>query len=83
MKQYHNNPETTKETFLGDWIRTGDVGKFDKDGYLYIVDRKRDMIISGGYNIYSREVEQVIQSHPMVKEVAVVGVPDEVTVWEG
>lgn len=76
MKRYHNNPEATREAFLGDWIRTGDIGKFDKDGYLYIVDRKKDMIISGGYNIYSREVEKVIEGHPMVKEVAVVGVPD-------
>jgi long-chain acyl-CoA synthetase len=76
MKRYHNNPEATREAFWGDWIRTGDLGKFDKDGYLYIVDRKKDMIISGGYNIYSREVEKVIEGHPMVKEVAVVGVPD-------
>lgn len=78
MKRYHNNPEATREAFLGDWIRTGDIGKFDNEGYLYIVDRKKDMIISGGYNIYSREVEKVIEAHPMVKEVAVVGVPDRI-----
>jgi long-chain acyl-CoA synthetase len=76
MKRYHNNPKATREAFLGDWVRTGDMGKFDNEGYLYIVDRKKDMIISGGYNIYSREVEKVIEGHPVVKEVAVVGTPD-------
>jgi long-chain acyl-CoA synthetase len=76
MKRYHNNPKATREAFLGDWIRTGDIGRFDNEGYLYIVDRKKDMIVSGGYNIYSREVEKVIEGHPMVKEVAVVGAPD-------
>jgi len=76
MKRYHKNPSATRKAFLGDWFRTGDIGRFDNDGYLYIVDRKRDMIISGGYNIYGREVEKVIGDHPMVKEAAVVGVPD-------
>jgi long-chain acyl-CoA synthetase len=76
MKRYHNNPKATREAFLQGWFRTGDIGRLDEHGYLYIVDRKRDMIISGGYNVYGREVEKVIQGHPTVKEVAVVGVPD-------
>ena len=77
MKGYYKNPEADTETFLNDWIKTGDIGRFDDERFLYILDRKRDMIISGGYNIYSREVEMVLESHPKVAEVAVVGVSDE------
>ena len=76
IKEYHNRPDANASSFDGDWFKTGDVGRFDDDGYLYLVDRAKDMIISGGLNIYSREVEQTIESHPGVAEVAVVGAPD-------
>jgi acyl-CoA synthetase (AMP-forming)/AMP-acid ligase II len=59
------------------WFHTGDIGRFDEDGFLYLVDRKKDMIISGGENIYPREVEEAILAHPAVSEVAVIGLPDE------
>lgn len=74
---YLDEPERTEETFGGGWIRPGDVGRFDKDGYLYITDRVKDMIISGGFNVYSAEVENVIMNHPDVEECAVVGMPHE------
>jgi acyl-CoA synthetase (AMP-forming)/AMP-acid ligase II len=74
---YLGDPAQTEETFGGGWIRPGDVGRFDEDGYLYITDRIKDMIISGGFNIYSAEVESVIFEHPAVLECAVVGIPDE------
>ena len=77
MKEYYKDPVQTEEAFLGEWLRTGDMGRLDQEGYLYIVDRKRDMIISGGFNIYSREVEMIIESNEKVAEVAVIGVPDE------
>ena len=77
MKGYWNKPEATAETLRNGWLHTGDVGHLDADGYLYITDRKKDMIISGGANIYPREVEEVVCTHPAVHEVAVVGVPDE------
>jgi long-chain acyl-CoA synthetase len=77
MKEYYKDEAYTKEYFLGDWLRTGDMGKFDNDGYLYIVDRKKDMIISGGYNIYGKEVEMILESNEKVSEAAVIGVPDE------
>ena len=70
-------PEQTAEAFAGGWMHTGDVGRFDEDGFLYIVDRKKDMIISGGFNVFPREVEDVIATHPSVAQVAVIGVPDE------
>ena len=74
---YYKNPEATKETYLGEWFTSGDMGYFDDEGFLYIVDRKKDMVISGGVNIYPSEIEDVILSHPSVSEVAVVGIPDE------
>jgi long-chain acyl-CoA synthetase len=77
MKGYWNAPEASAETLRGGWLHTGDVGHLDADGYLYITDRKKDMIISGGANIYPRELEEVICAHPAVHEVAVIGVPDE------
>ena len=75
---YLNQPEVSAAAFRGGWFHTGDVGCTDADGYMYLLDRKKDMIITGGENVYSSEVEQVIYQHPDVSECAVVGVPDEV-----
>jgi len=77
MKEYYKDPIQTQEAFIGEWLKTGDMGRFDDEGYLYIVDRKKDMIISGGFNIYSREVEAILEGNEKVAEVAVIGVPDE------
>ncbi|MDP3896366.1 MAG: long-chain-fatty-acid--CoA ligase [Mesorhizobium sp.] len=77
MKGYWNNTVATLETLRDGWVHTGDVGKLDHEGYLYLVDRKKDMIISGGENIYSREVEEAVVTHDAVSEVAVIGVADE------
>ena len=77
MKGYWELPRETAETIKDGWLHTGDVGRMDEDGYVYLVDRRKDMIISGGENIYSREVEEVLYMHPAVLEAAVVGVPDE------
>ncbi len=77
MKGYWKNPEASAETLRGGWLHTGDLGIMDDKGYVYILDRAKDMIISGGENIYSREIEDVIVKHPAVLEVAVIGVPDE------
>ena len=76
MKGYLHNPEGTREAFWdGEWFRSGDVGLFDDNGYLYIVDRLKDMIITGGENVYSREVEEVLYTRPEVQECAVIGLP--------
>jgi acyl-CoA synthetase (AMP-forming)/AMP-acid ligase II len=77
MKGYWKLPEATGQALRGGWLHSGDAGYMDQDGYLYIVDRLKDMIVSGGENIYSAEVEGAIATHPAVKDVAVVGVPDE------
>ncbi len=77
MKGYWNRPAITAETLRGGWLHTGDIGAFDTRGYLYILDRKKDMIKPGGENVYSPEVESMIASHPEVLEVAVIGVPDD------
>jgi acyl-CoA synthetase (AMP-forming)/AMP-acid ligase II len=77
MKGYWNNTSASIETLRGGWLHTGDMGKFDEDGYVYLVDRKKDMIVSGGENIYSREVEEAIYQHDAVANAAVIGVPDE------
>jgi long-chain acyl-CoA synthetase len=77
MKGYWNRPEATSESIREGWFHTGDAGYFDTDGYLYIHDRVKDMIVSGGENIYPAEVESVLFSHPAVADVAVIGVPDE------
>ena len=74
---YWKDPEKTKAAFFGDWFRTGDIGYLDDEGFLYLTDRKKDMIISGGENIASSEVERVIYELPQVREVAVIGLPDE------
>ncbi len=74
---YWKNPEATAEVMHGEYVRTGDMGRFDERRYLYLVDRKKDMIISGGENIYSREVEDALHRHPAVVSAAVIGVPDE------
>jgi long-chain acyl-CoA synthetase len=75
-KGYLNQPEETKSAFWGDWFRSGDIGVMDEDGYLYIVDRLKDMIITGGENVYPREVEEVLYTRPEVLECAVIGLPD-------
>jgi len=77
MKGYWNLPEQTAQTLRNGWLHTGDMGRMDEDGYFYIVDRKKDMIIAGGYNIYPREVEEVLYDHPKVQEAVVAGIPDE------
>lgn len=77
MKGYLGKPEQTAEAFQHGWLHTGDVARADDEGFLYIVDRKKDMIITGGFNVYPREVEDVISTHPAVSAVAVIGVPDE------
>jgi long-chain acyl-CoA synthetase len=73
---YYQNPEETAENFRDGWLHTGDVGYLDEDGYLFIVDRKKDLIIRGGLNVYPKDLEEVIHGHPAVLEAAVVGVPD-------
>src|SRR5439155_1269572 len=77
MSGYWNRPAATAETLRGGWLHTGDVGHLDEDGYVYITDRKKDLIISGGSNIYPREVEEVLLQHQAVSEACVVGVPDD------
>jgi long-chain acyl-CoA synthetase len=77
MRGYFNRPAETAAAFHDGWFLTGDLGRFDDDGFLYVVDRKKDMILSGGYNIYSREVEAALFEHPAVADAAVVGVADE------
>jgi long-chain acyl-CoA synthetase len=77
LRAYWNRPQETAESLRDGWFATGDVGRVDADGYLYIVDRKKDMVLSGGYNIYSKEVEAAIATHAAVQDVAVIGVPDE------
>ena len=75
--QYYKDPEKTKEAFRGEYMTVGDMGYLDEDNYLYIVDRKTDMVISGGVNIYPAEIEEIIYEHPAVLDVAVIGVPNE------
>jgi long-chain acyl-CoA synthetase len=76
MAGYHNRPRATADAIRDGWFHTGDLARVDEDGYYFIVDRKKDMIIRGGYNVYPREVEEVLYKHPAVAEAAVVGVPD-------
>jgi len=78
MKGYWNMPEETANTLADGWLRTGDIAKMDDDGYFFIVDRKKDMIISGGYNVYPRDVEEVLFEHPKVQEATAIGIPHPV-----
>jgi long-chain acyl-CoA synthetase len=76
MKGYWNRPEDTEQTLRNDWLLTGDLGYMDDNGYFYVVDRKKDMIIAGGFNIYPREIEEVLYEHPDVQEAVAAGIPD-------
>jgi long-chain acyl-CoA synthetase len=76
MRGYWNAPEASAEMLTNGWLRTGDIARVDADGYCFIVGRKKDMIIAGGYNIYPDEVDGVLMSHPAVREAATIGVPD-------
>ena len=77
MAGYHRNPEATAQASAHGWHHTGDIGYLDDDNYLFIVDRAKDMVITGGFNVYSTEVEQALMQHPAVQDCAVVGLPDE------
>ena len=77
MSLYWNKQEATDEVFRGGWYHTGDAGYIDEDGYVYLVDRVKDMIVTGGENVYSAEVESAISTHPAVAQVAVIGIPDD------
>jgi len=75
MPGYYKRPDLTAQAIIDGWLRTGDLGYVDKDGFLYLVDRKKDMIISGGVNVFPRDIEEIIVQHPCVAEAAVFGVP--------
>jgi len=77
MKGYFGNPEATAEAFRGGWFHSGDIGLVDEEGDVFIVDRMKDLIIRGGYNVYPREVEEVLYTHEAIREAAVLGIPDE------
>ena len=77
MAGYYKNPQATAEAAKHGWHHTGDIGYLDEDGYLFIVDRAKDMIITGGFNVYSAEVEQALMAHPAVQDCAVIGLPDD------
>jgi long-chain acyl-CoA synthetase len=77
MKGYYKRPEANAEVMRGGWFHTGDIAQRDDEGYYFIVDRKKDMIIRGGFNVYPREVEEVLYAHPAIGEAAVIGVPHE------
>lgn len=74
---YHNKPEQTSQTLVNGWLRTGDIGRMDENGYVYLLDRASDMIITGGMNVYTTEVEDALDKHPAVNQVAVIGIPDD------
>ena len=76
MKEYYRNPEKTAETIKDSWLYTGDIARMDSEGFIYLVDRKKDVVITGGENIYPAEVEEVLHSHPKIYDVAVIGIPD-------
>ncbi len=76
MQEWWHKPDETSETVVDGWVHTGDMGRYDEKGYIYIVDRKRDMIVSGGENVFPREVEEILYQHPAVLEGTVIGIPD-------
>jgi len=76
MVEYWRKPEETREAIVNGWLHTGDMGYYDEKGFIYIVDRKKDMIVTGGENVYSREVEDILYMHPAIADVAVIGIPD-------
>ncbi len=77
MKGYYKKPRETADQFVGDYLRTGDVAIMDEEGFLFIVDRIKDLIICSGYNVYPRRIEEALHEHPAVEEVTVIGIPDE------
>ncbi len=77
MKGYYNKPAANDEALRGGWFRTGDIARRDADGYFFIMDRKKDMVLRGGFNVYPREIEEVLMTHPAVSMAAVIGVPEE------
>jgi long-chain acyl-CoA synthetase len=78
MREYFNRPQANAEAFRDGWFHTGDLARIDAEGYLYIIDRKKDMVLTGGYNVYCKEVEQALMQHPDIADAAVLGVPDPV-----
>jgi acyl-CoA synthetase (AMP-forming)/AMP-acid ligase II len=76
MNGYWKQPEATAETLRNGWLHTGDIGRMDEAGYVFIMDRSKDMVISGGLNVYPREIEEVLLRHPAISQAAVIGVPD-------
>jgi acyl-CoA synthetase (AMP-forming)/AMP-acid ligase II len=80
MVEYWHKPEETGQVIVDGWLHTGDLAYYDEEGFIYIVDRKKDMIVTGGENVYSREVEEALYKHPAVSEAAVIGIPDPVWV---
>ena len=76
MQEWWHKPDETRETIVNGWLHTGDMGRYDEKGFIYIADRKRDMVVSGGENIFPREVEEILYKHPAVQEAAVIGIPD-------
>jgi acyl-CoA synthetase (AMP-forming)/AMP-acid ligase II len=77
MKEYYRNPEATAEALFEGWLATGDIARVDADGFVWLVDRKKDVIITGGENIYPVEIENFLQSHPKIQDVAVIGLPSD------
>ena len=77
MTGYWRNSDSTAETIKDGWLRTGDMGFYDEKGFIYIADRKKDMIVTGGENVYPKEVEEILYRHPAVMEAAIVGIPDD------
>jgi acyl-CoA synthetase (AMP-forming)/AMP-acid ligase II len=77
MKCYYKNPKATEEILKGEWLYTGDMAKMDEDGFIYLVDRKKDVIITGGENLYPVQIEDYLRAHSAIKDVAVIGIPDQ------
>jgi len=76
MKGYYKKPQATADAMRNEWFHTGDIATVDEEGYFFIVDRKKDMVVRGGFNVYPREIEEVLYQHPAVREAAVIGIPD-------